>query len=240
MRTRFITWAALVACISLITGCSGTTLKTARKNDQFTGKVSTIYIIGFADNQDTRKQFEDAVSESLLSYGVTGVSSYPDQPVLKDINDETIDQSVEAKKADALLLTMASGRSTISASDIAKPEAYRYELIIQNQSYGTYPQPYYKRAGTYDHVPQDYKPYGFYQKSAFSDFYSFSNPTRQIVYTPPNVHETIMMTTYLFDTQTKQLIWSAELETNASGQIDKSIYDFVNTVTDDLKKQGII
>ena len=240
MRTRFIIWAVLITCISLVTGCSSTTLKTSSKNSQFTGKVNKVYIIGFADKQDTRQQFEDTVAEALMSYSVTGVSSYQDQPTLNEIDDETIENSVEATGADTLLLALATGQGTISAADIARPEAYRYELIIRNQSYGTYPQPYYKRAGTYDHVPQDYKPYGFYQKSAFSDFHSYSNPSRQIVYTPSTEHETITMATYLFDTRTKKLIWSAELETKVSGQTDKSINDFVNTVTDELKKQGLI
>jgi hypothetical protein len=240
MRTRFTLWAVLVSCVFFVSGCSSTTLKTSNKNSQFSGKVNKVYIIGFANKQDTRQQFEDSFAENLMSYGVTGVSSYPAQPVLKEINDETVEKSIEAEGADALLLTLATGQDTISAADIAKPEAYRYELFIQNQSYGTYPQPYYKRYGTYDHVPQDYKPYGFYQKSAFSDFYSFSNPTRQIVYTPPNEYETIIITTYLFDAQTKELIWSAELETKDSGQKDKSINDFINTVTNDLRKQGVI
>ena len=240
MRTRFIIWAGLIIFVSVLTGCSSTTLKSSSKDSQFTGKVNKVYIIGFANNQETRQLFEDTTAETLTSYGVTGISSHQDQPALKEINDETIENSVKATGADSLLLALATDRGTISAADIIPPKAYRYELIIRNQSYGTYPQPYYKRYGTYDHVPQSYKPYGFYQKSAFSDFHSFSNPSRQAVYTPANEFETIIITTYLFDTQTKELIWSAELETKNSTDPNTEIADFINTVTDDLKKQGLI
>ena len=242
MRTRFIIWTGLIIFVSALTGCSSTTLKASSKNSQFTGKVSKVYIIGFADNQDTRQQFENTTAETLAGYGVTGISSYQDQPVLSEINDETIENSVKATNADSLLLTLATGRDSISGADIVPPKTYQYELIIRNQSYGTYPQPYYKRAGTYDHVPQSYKPYGSHQPSSFSSFhsFSFSNPSHQVVYTPPTNYETIIIATYLFDTKTKELIWSAELETKNSGQADKSINDFINTVTDDLKKQGLI
>jgi len=240
MRTRFIIWAGLIIFISVLTGCSGTTLTNSSKNSQFTGKVSKVYIIGFSQVQDTRQLFENTVAEALTEYGVTGISSYQDQPVLIEVNDETIASSVTATGADALLLTLAAGRGTISGADIIRPDAYQYELIIRNQSYGTYPQPYYKRTGTYDHVPQDYKPYGSYRQPAFSDFYSFSNPSRQVVYTPPTEYETITIQTFLFDTQTKELIWSAELEAKKSPHPNTSIADFIDTVTDDLKKQGLI
>ncbi|GEM_PF-3807630 len=240
MRTCFIMWAGLIICISVLTGCSSTTLKDSSKDAQFTSKVNTVYIIGYADNQSTRQRFEDTVAETLTSYGVTGISSYQDQPVLSEVNDETIGNSVEATGADALLLTMAAGRGTISDTDIIQPDAYKYDRVIRDFGSGIYPQPYYKRYGTYDHVPQSYKPYGSYRQPAFSDYHSFDAPNMEVIYTPTNKHETVIIQTYLFDTQTKKLIWSAELETKSSTAPDTVITDFINTVTDDLKKQGLI
>ena len=94
MRTRFIIWVVLIIFVSVFTGCSGTTLKFSNKNSQFTGKVNKVYIIGFANNQDTRRWFEDAVAETFTSYGLTGVSSYQDQPDLSEINDDTITNQI--------------------------------------------------------------------------------------------------------------------------------------------------
>ena len=240
MRTRLIVWAALIVFVSVLTGCSSTTLKSSSKDHQFTGKVSKVYIIGFSHEQDTRQQFEDSVAKAFTDYGVTGLSSYQDLPTLDKISDEMIEKAVKETGADTLLLTVATGRSTISVADIIQPDTYEYALIARGQSSKTYPQPYYKRYGTLDYVPNSDKPYGIHRKTAFADYASFSNPNREVVRTPLNQHKTIIIGTYLIDTQTKELIWSAELEAKKSTHPDMLITDFIETVTDDLKKQGLI
>ena len=240
MRTRFIIWTGLTICLSVIIGCSSTTLKASSKGHQFTGKPSKVYIIGFSHEQDTRQQFEDSVVKAFTDYGVTGLSSYQDLPTLDEISDEMIEKAVKETGADTLLLTVATGRSTISVADIIPPDTYEYALFARGQSSKTYPQPYYKRYGTLDYVPSRDKPYGIFRKTAFADYASFSNPNREVVLTPANKHETIIIGTYLFDTQTKELIWSAELEAKKSNTTDTLITDVIETVTADLKKQGLI
>lgn len=240
MRTRFIVWAALIVFVPVLTGCSSTTLKASHKDAHFAGKVSKVYIIGFSHEQDTRQQFEDSVSETLTNHGVKGISSYQDLPTLEEVSDELIDKQVKETGADALLLTLATGRNSISVADIVQPDKYEYTLIARGQGNKTYPQPYYKRYGTLDYVPRDYKPYGIHRKTAFSDYASFSNPNREVVLTPLNEHETQVIGTYLFDTKTKELIWSAELEAKKSTPPDMLIIDFIKAVTDDLKNQGLI
>lgn len=239
MRTRVIIWAVLTIFLSVLTGCSSATLKTSSKSSQFTGKVNKVYIVGFSQEQDTRQLFENIVAETLAEHGVTGIASYQDQPILSEINDETIEESVKATGADSLLLTLATGLGTISGADIIQPNAYRYELINLSQSDPTYPQPYRRSSGNAYYVPQRDEPYGFYPRSAFSEFHAFGDPNRRVTYTPFNKYETVIIQTYLFDTQTKELIWSAELEAKKSDP-STSIADFIDIVTGDLKKQGLI
>jgi len=166
MKALIILITGLFACTSMLIGCSGTTLNTSNKNSQFTGKVNKVYVIGFSQGQEIRQQFEDTVTLGLTDYGMTSISSYQDQPVLQEISDDTIAESVRETGADTLLLTVATGRGKISREDIKAPGAYQYELHRHSRD-STYPQPYYKIYGVKDHVPRRYKPYGTYPKTAF-------------------------------------------------------------------------
>lgn len=62
------------------------------------------------------------------------------------------------------------------------------------------------------------------------------------IYMPPTTTEFQIATieANLYETKTGKLIWSAQLETVVENNLEKLFNDFVKTVTQDLKKQGLI
>ena len=209
--------AGLVAFALLIAGCSTTSVSGSWKNPDFAGKVKDIYIIGIAKQETNRRIFEDQFSSQLTKYGVTGISSYRDLPASEEINKETIADKVKTNGADSVLLSRIIGQET---KEVVNPGTITY----------VGPGPgYYGRRG--------YSPGPYYRN--YGDYYTYS---RQYAYSPATVtkYKVVSVEANLYDAETSELIWSAQLETVLDDNLEKLIADFVKVVTENLSSKGLI
>lgn len=206
-------WTALTLIGLLLASCSTTTLSGSWKNPAYTSQVKRVYIVGIAKQKTTRRMLEDGFNRKLLTYGVTGLSSYNDIPSSEKIDEAKIAANVKNNAADSVLMTLVTGKRT---EEVFNPG----RIITSGPSYSSsyYDRPYYRNYGSY------------------------YNQRRETIYEPATISQFKVLTVEatLYDTKTKQLIWSAQLETVIESDLQTLIDDFVKTVTDDMSRKGLI
>lgn len=206
-------WASLVLIGMLLAGCSTTTLSGSWKNPAYTSQVKKVYIVGIAKQKTTRRMLEDGFNRQLSAYGVTGLSSYRDFPTSQEVDEAKLATIVKDNGADVILMTNVTDKRT--------------EEVV-NPGRITTTGPTYTRR--YD------------DRSYYRDYGSYYNQQRQMIYEPAIISKFKIVTVEatLYDTKTKQLIWSAQLETVIESDLQTMVDDFVKTVIDDMSSKGLL
>ena len=208
----------------LLTACSGTQTTQTWSDQNFHGKVENIYIIGIAKKKENQKIFEDIFKKELSKAGITAVASYNDFPEEPGApSREAIIEKMKIHKCDAVLLTRVAGeRTTASFSGgggasggvgrIAGPAAYRYSNDLErNVNYRNWGNYYYYGQSSYVVPP--------------------SESVNIVVLTVESV---------MYDLQTEDMIWSAQLETYLESNFEKMVQLFAEEVIKDLKGKSLI
>ena len=195
---------------TLLAGCSSTTFNGAWKNPDYNGKVKKVYIVGIANQETHRRIFEDDFNQQLSDHGVTCLSSYKDLPTSKEIDEFKIAQNVSANGADSVLMVHVTGKRT---EEVVNPG----------------------RITTYDGGR-------YYERPYYRNYGSYYNQRREVIYEPATITQFNVATVEanLYDTKTKEMIWSAQLETVIDGNIQKLLKDFAKTVIKDMARKGVI
>ena len=211
MNSRTL-WSGLMILALLVTGCSSTIVTGSWKDPNYSGQVKKVYIIGIAKQETTRRIFEDEFRKQLAPFGVTGIASYNDLPASEEVKKEAIEAKVRANGADSVLLARAIGKRT---EEVVNPG----------------------RISSYDYGPRGYSPAPYYRN--YGSYYARS---RDITYQPATVSqfEVVTIEANLYNADTADLIWSAQLETVVEENLDKLLADFIETVTKDLKSKGLL
>ena len=209
-------WVSLAIALLTITACSSTTLTESWKNPEYHQRVNRVYIIGVSKQETHRRLFEDEFASYLQTYGVTGIPSYRDMPDAENVDKKTIDAKLLSNKADAVLITRVLGKRT-------EETVYPGHAI-----YRTWP---------YHYGPRIYDPAPYYH-----NYWSYFDHRYDMIYTPATVarYQVITAECNLYDTKSGDLIWSAQLETVVEDNFQKRMKDFIETVTNDLAKEGLI
>lgn len=204
-------WALTILAGLMLTGCSSTTLSGSWKSPDYNSKVKKIYIVGISKQETNRRIFEDEFNRQLSAHGVVGLSSYKDVPESANIDEAKIAEILKTTGADSVLMTNVTGRRT-------------EEVVIPGRvlSYNTSP---------------------YYGVRSYNRYYgSYYNQRREIIYEPATISQFTIVTVEanLFDAKTKEMIWSAQLETVVESDIQTLISDFVKVVIKDMSSKGLI
>lgn len=193
-----------------LSGCSSTTLSGAWKNPDYDGAIKSVYLVGITKQETNRRILEDDFAKQLSEYGIKGISSYKDMEKSEEIDEFKISQNIKANGADSVLMAHATGKRT--------------EEIVSPGRMTTYDGSYY------------------YERPYYRNYGSYYNYRREIVYQPATITQFDVVTAEanLYDAETKEMIWSAQLETTIDGDIQTLLKDFVKTVIKDLSKKGLI
>ncbi len=211
----------LALALTLLAGCSSTTLSGSWKNPEYNGNIKNLYIVGIAKQETNRRILEDDFSRQLASHGVTTISSYTDIKNSDEIDEFKIAQNIKKNGADSVLIAYATGKRT--------------EEVVHPGRISTYSNGrYYNRPSFSGDRYQD----RFYAPR-YSDNFRYS---REVVYQPATItqFEVVTVEANLYDANSKEMIWSAQLETTVDGDIQSLLQDFVKTVIKDLDSKGLI
>lgn len=208
---------AILLVTFLAAGCSSTTLTGSWRSPELMRPVDKIYIVGISKHETHRRIFEDEFGQQLQQYGTQTYSSYKD---LKDIQSAELDaimDKVRAAGADALLMTRIMGKRTEEVVNPGRVTGYNYGPSFYGGG-GYYPSPYYRN---------------------YRDYY---DRRYELTYEPSTItrYQVITLESNLYDASSGELLWSAQLETVMEQTMEKMIKDFIEVVTGDLAKQGVI
>jgi hypothetical protein len=207
----------MATALLLGSGCSSTTVIGSWRDPDYAGSIRKVYIVGIAKQETNRRIFEDEFSRKLQAFGITGIPSYRDLPDPHGASKESIAGQLQRHGADSVLMTRAVGKRT---EEVVTPGRIT--------SYG--PWPYYGHAYPYAPDPY-YRHWGSYYDRSYDTIYEPATVTQlQVVTIEAN----------LYEARTGALIWSAQLESVVKDNLQKMIIDFVETVTRDLRRQGVL
>jgi hypothetical protein len=202
----------------LATACTGTNLISSWSNQNYKGPIKKVYIVGIAESDLNRMMFEDTFGDRLASEGVKVISSYIDLPKIQNIDREIIIQNMKDNGCDSILLTRLVGQRTVATSTGG-----------QGSTRITPGPPVHNSAG-------------FYSRGYYSSWNRYFTRSYNVTYNPPSnaklVH--LIVESVVYELKTEELIWAAQMETYLDENIEKMMQNFVNEVTKDLKKQGLI
>ena len=204
----------------LATACAGTKTSESWSDQNYKGKIKNVYIIGIAKNELNRMTFEDTFESQLISDGVKAISSYKDNlPTNQAIDREDIIQRMRTNNCDSILLTRLVRQRKVASLSGGRG-SYNYTP-------GTYSGDL-----TFHRLPKNS------HYNSWNNYYNYG----RMNYVPPLTFDSVILTveSVLYDLQTEELIWSAQLETRLEGNIEKMMRTFVDEVTKDLKGKGLI
>jgi hypothetical protein len=204
----------------LVVACSSTKTTESWSDQSYTGQIKNAYIIGIAKDDLNRMIFEDNFESRLISAGIKAIASYKDNlPTNQEVNREDIIQRMRNNNCDSILLTRLISTRTKAT-------------ISGGQGSYTYTPGSYSRGLTSHRLPKD-SPY-----SSWSNYYRHGT----VNYVAPSKADFVILTveSVLYDLQTEELIWSAQLETRLEGNFENMVQTFVDEVTRDLKEKGLI
>jgi hypothetical protein len=206
----------------MVTACSGgTKMDSSWSSDSHKSPIKKVYIIGVAKSELNRMIFEDTFENRLTNKGVEAFSSYKDLlPINQVVDREDIIQRMRNNNCDSILLTRLVRKRTKAS-------------ISGGQGTYTNTPGSYSSGVTYHKRPRD----SYY--SSWGKYYSYSSRS---IYVPPASLDRVILTveSVLYDLQTEELIWSAQLETALEGNIENMMQKFVGEVIKDLTAKGFI
>jgi hypothetical protein len=211
----FLTISPLL--MMFLAACSSTTITGSWKNPDFSGSIRKIYIVGISKQETSRRIFEDEFGRKLQSYGVDGTPSYKDLVDPQNASKEAIAERVRKNGADSVLM--------------ARMVSKRTEEVVTPGRITTYgARPYYGYPHPYTPDPY-YRNWGSYYDRGYDTIYEPATVTQfQVVTIEAN----------LYDANSSELIWSAQLDTVIEANTQKLIADFVDSVTKELRQQGLL
>jgi hypothetical protein len=202
--------------------CSGTKTTGSWSDQSYKGKIKNVYIIGIAKKDINRMIFENSFESRLASEGIKAIASYTDLlSTNQEVDREDIIQRMRNNNCDSVLLTrlvgqktkgsLSGGRGTYNYTPMSSPVGPTSQRLPKGQL------SYYNNWGTY---------------------YNYG----KVNYVQPSSLDNVILTveSVLYDLQTEELIWSAQLETRLEGNIENMMRIFVDEVAKDLKKKGLI
>lgn len=201
-----------------LTACSGTSVKSSYLSPDYKGQIKNVYIIGIAKNDINRMLFENTFYSRLASEGISAIPSSTDLPKNQEADRELIIQKMRANDCDSVLLTRVVDRRT-EATFSSGQGSLRYV-----------PGPSYAGLRVYDR-PSYYNNWGSYYSSGYRVAYQQPTVTKFVVLTVESV---------LYDLQSEELIWSAQMETDLENNIEEMMEKFVDEAVKDLKEKGLI
>ncbi len=214
--TRLRTLCASTVALCLLAACSKTTTSIAQsyRNPGYEQAVFTkLLVIGVAENQESRQDFEDAFSNAITGQGGVASASWGHLPKSEQLTEDEVRSTVEAGGFDGVLIT-------------------RLLAVDKEQQYtpaSTYNNPrtrYYAGGGGL---------YGY-------GFYGFYGTTYAQVHEPGyfETSTTIRVETNLYSVATDSLVWTAQSDTVDPSSVPDALESMTTAVAKKLKEEKLI
>jgi hypothetical protein len=194
----------------LLGGCAATSMDATWTNPEYKGgAVKSVFIIGAAKTDLTRRLFEDEFGRQLAAKGVKGVSSYQHMSLGELENKNATVAKMKAAGADSVIIAKVTGQRTDTVVNPGRTHV----------------------SGGSPYDPRHYR----------DNWHDYYRTRYSVVNQPATVtnFQVFTIETNLYDVDAG-MIWSAQSETIAGGQLEATIKEFIGLLVKDLAKNGVI
>ena len=108
-QTKLLKTITLALTALVITACANTKPVGEWSNEQFTGKLNNILIIGVTSRSDRRQLFEDKFVEGLAALKVNATPSYKLMDSSLHLTRQVVENAIKGQDIGAVLLTRLAG-----------------------------------------------------------------------------------------------------------------------------------
>lgn len=108
-QTKLLKTITLALTALVITACANTKPVGEWSNEQFTGKLNNILIIGVTSRSDRRQLFEDKFVEGLATLKVNATPSYKLMDSSLHLTRQVVENAIKGQDIGAVLLTRLAG-----------------------------------------------------------------------------------------------------------------------------------
>ncbi len=205
----------LCALLIAVTACSktNTSISQSYRNPGYEQTVlRKLLVIGVAQNQESRKAFEDAFASAITNEGGEAQASWGLLPDSTQLSEEQIRGAIEGGGFDGVLIT-------------------RLLSVDQTKEYTP--------ASTYNKPRTRYYAGGL---SPYGGYYGFYGTTYAEVHTPGYLETstTLRLETNLYSVATNGLIWTAQSDTVDPASIPDARASMTAAVAKKLKEEKLI
>lgn len=137
MSNRILIFITLLFSLALVS-CSNTKFTSVWMEKDYTGKpIDNIMVIGIGENKLARRMFEDNFVSELKIEGINAIASYKHIPEDIEITRESVDNAINNKNIDAVILThlLAIDEETV----YNPPVSYVSSNVYYGHYYNYYP-----------------------------------------------------------------------------------------------------
>ena len=108
-QTKLLKTITLALTALVITACANTKPVGEWSNEQFTGKLNNILIIGVTSRSDRRRVFEDKFVEGLAALKVNATQSYKLMDSSLHLTRQVVENAIKGQDIGAVLITRLAG-----------------------------------------------------------------------------------------------------------------------------------
>ena len=108
-QTKLLKTITLALTALVITACANTKPVGEWSNEQFTGKLNNILIIGVTSRSDRRRVFEDKFVEGLAALKVNATPSYKLMDSSLHLTRQVVENAIKGQDIGAVLITRLAG-----------------------------------------------------------------------------------------------------------------------------------
>jgi hypothetical protein len=130
-----------VALALMLSACASTTLDTTWRDPTYEGRpFSKVLVVGWTENAENRRIFEDVLVAELKSRGADAVASYTLIASERDLKRDAVVQAVKTSGADSVITTRLVGIDTkttqtpVTQARAATMDLYSYSMFMEPQT----------------------------------------------------------------------------------------------------------
>jgi len=206
------TAGAAALLVAFLAGCGGSTklVRSWTTPDFKAGTVKKVFVLGVAQDQGLRREYEDNFVATLAKRGFGAGAGYSVFPDLEQIHKDRAGAAIRMDGYSHVLVTRVV--------NIEERETYVSPSTVSvGVGYGGYPGWY---GGWYPYMSTGY---GYVTSPGYV-----------------TVSKVVTLETNLYDVQSEKLVWSGMTETWVDGSSDKQIGKVIETVVWDLRAKGVL
>ena len=113
VKNRLFSSIMVISCFIMISSCATTELNTVWRDDNYSGKIKKVLVIGVIKRPALRRSFEQEFVQQLKTRGTDAVASFTVLAADEEVDKNIIASKLKELNADGVLITRLIDKKTV-------------------------------------------------------------------------------------------------------------------------------